>query len=161
MTQQTEFMPSVELHGTTQLANQAISWLNAIPASAIALVARIGIAGLFWRSGQTKVEGWQVTDSAIYLFEEEYALPLLPPELAANMAAAAEHLFPVLLIVGLASRFSAGALLAMTVVIQIFVYPGSWSDHFTWAAALIFLLARGPGVLSLDHLIHRRFGARS
>ena len=161
MTQQIESLPGVELHGITRLASHAISWLNAIPSSAIALVARIGVAGLFWRSGQTKVEGWQVTDSTIYLFEEEYALPLLSPELAANMATAAEHILPLLLIVGLASRFSAGALLAMTVVIQIFVYPGSWPDHFTWAAALIFLLARGPGALSLDHLILRRFGGGS
>jgi putative oxidoreductase len=140
-----------------RLAKTAIGWLNAIPSSAIALIARIGVAGVFWRSGQTKVEGWQITDSAIYLFEEEYALPLLPPELAANMAALAEHLFPVLLILGIASRFSAAALLAMTLVIQIFVYPGSWPDHFTWAAALVFLIARGPGTLSFDHLIGRRF----
>lgn len=160
MTQQTEFKPVVALYGTTRLSSKAISWLTALPSSAIALVARIGVAGVFWRSGQTKVDGWQITDSTIYLFEEEYALPLLPPELAANMAVVAEHLFPILLIAGLASRLSAGALLAMTIVIQIFVYPGSWPDHFTWAAALIFLLARGPGVLSLDHLIDRHFAAR-
>jgi len=160
MTQQTEAMPGVDVQGINRFANQVLSWLNVIPSSAISLVARIGIAGIFWRSGQTKVEGWQVTDSTIYLFEEEYALPLLPPDLAAYMAVVAEHLFPVLLIVGFASRFSAAALLAMTIVIQVFVYPGSWPDHLTWAAALIFLLARGPGVLSFDHLIHHYFSAR-
>jgi len=165
MTQQTEVKPVPALYSTTRPSNRAISWLNAIPTSAIALVARIGVAGVFWRSGQTKIDGWQITDSTIYLFEEEYRLPLLPPELAANLAVVAEHLFPILLILGLASRFSAAALLAMTVTIQIFVYPGSWPDHFTWATALIFLLARGPGVLSLDHLahrhlVHRHFGER-
>ncbi len=157
MTQYTEATQAIEGRNLTRIARTAIGWLNAIPSSAIALIARIGIAGVFWRSGQTKVDGWQVTDSAIYLFEEEYAVPLLPPELAANMAALAEHLLPMLLIVGLASRFSAAALLGMTLVIQIFVYPGSWPDHFTWAAALVFLVARGPGVLSIDHLIRKRF----
>ncbi len=156
----TDYLDATQAMGSrdpTRLAKTAIGWLNAVPSSAIALIARIGIAGVFWRSGQTKVNEWQVTDSTIYLFEEEYALPLLQPEFAANMAALAEHLFPVLLILGIASRFSAAALLAMTLVIQIFVYPGSWPDHFTWAAALIFLIARGPGALSLDHLIGRRF----
>jgi len=148
---------AMEGRDLTRLAKTATGWLNAVPSSAIALIARIGIAGIFWRSGQTKVDGWQVTDSTIYLFEEEYALPLLPPEIAANMAVLAEHAFPVLLILGIASRFSAAALLAMTLVIQVFVYPGSWPDHFTWAAALVFLIARGPGALSLDHLIAKRF----
>ena len=131
--------------------------LDAIPLSVIGLIARIGLAGVFWRSGQTKVEGWQVTDSAIYLFEEEYALPFLPPELAANMAALAEHALPVLLILGLATRFGAAGLLAMTAVIQIFVYPASWPDHFTWAAGLVFLIARGGGIFSADYLIRKRF----
>ena len=157
MTEHLEPTQAVDGRDLTRLAKASIGWLNAIPSSVIALIARIGVAGVFWRSGQTKVEGWQVTDSALYLFEEEYALPILSPEFAANMAAAAEHLFPVLLILGLASRFSAAALLGMTLVIQIFVYPGSWPDHFTWAAALVFLVARGPGTLSLDHLIGRRF----
>ncbi len=148
---------AMEGRDLTRLARTAVGWLNAVPSSAIALIARIGIAGIFWRSGQTKVDGWQVTDSTIYLFEEEYALPFLQPEFAANMATLAEHLLPALLILGLASRFSAAGLLAMTLVIQIFVYPGSWPDHFTWATALVFIVARGPGALSLDHLIARRF----
>ncbi len=129
--------------------------LDAVPASLLALVARIGVAGVFWRAGQTKVEGFSVTPSTYYLFREEYALPLLPPELAANLAALAEHVFPVLLLLGLASRLSALALLGMTLVIQLFVYPGSWPDHAVWAAALLLLAARGGGMLSLDHLLFR------
>jgi putative oxidoreductase len=106
----------------------------------------------------TKVEGWKVTDSTIFLFSDEYQLPLLSPTVAAHMAAYAEHFFPLLLFIGLGTRFSALALLGMTVVIQLFVYPGSWPDHALWAAALLFLIRRGGGVLSVDHLIARRLG---
>ncbi len=161
MTNYIDSSRGVENRDPTRLAKTAIGWLNAIPNSAIALIARIGVAGVFWRSGQTKVQGWQITDSTIYLFEEEYALPLLPPEIAAQMAVLAEHLLPILLVLGLASRLGAAGLLAMTVVIQLFVYPGSWPDHFTWAAALVFLIARGPGTFSLDPLIHRRYHSGS
>lgn len=126
---------------------------GAIPQDLIAFVARLSIAGTFWRSGQTKVEGLQVTDSAIYLFETEYRLPLLDPRLAAHLAALAEHLFPALLVIGLASRLSALALLGMTLVIEIFVYPDAWPTHGTWAACLLIIIARGPGRLSLDHWI--------
>lgn len=122
-----------------------------IPHDLIALVARLGIAGVFWQSGQTKVEGWHLSDSALYLFENEYRLPLVDPWLAAHMAAFAEHLFPALLVLGLASRLSALALLAMTLVIQVFVYPGAWPTHATWAACLLLLIAGGPGRLSIDH----------
>jgi putative oxidoreductase len=71
------------------------------------------------------------------------------------MSTIAEHVFPVLLIVGLASRLSALALLGMTAVIQIFVYPSGWPEHILWATALLIVIARGPGVISLDHLIWR------
>lgn len=130
--------------------------LGRIPDDAIAILARLSMAAVFWQSGQTKVEGWHVTESAIYLFQHEYALPLINPTVAAYMAAGAEHLFPVLLILGLASRFAALGLLVMTLVIEIFVYPGAWVIHATWAACLLFIVARGPGRLSLDHLIARQ-----
>lgn len=129
-----------------------------IPHDLIALVARLGIAGVFWQSGQTKIEGWHVSDSAIYLFENEYRLPLVDPWLAAHMAAFAEHLFPVLLVLGLFSRLAALALLGMTLVIQIFVYPGAWPTHGTWAACLLLLVARGPGRLSIDHWLAAALG---
>lgn len=147
--------------------------MNAIPHSLIALLARFSIAAVFWNSGQTKVEGlslnvisgefqlgWpHLSDSAIALFRDEYKLPFLPPGLAAPMAATAEHVLPVLLLLGLATRFSALGLLVMTLVIQLFVYPGAYATHGTWAAVLLYLVARGPGLLSVDHLLARHRGA--
>jgi putative oxidoreductase len=117
----------------------------------LALAARFGIAGVFWLSGRTKVEGWlTVSDNAVALFADEYKVPLLPPELAAHLAAYAEHAFPILLVLGLATRASALALLGMTAVIQIFVYPDAWPTHLVWATALLYLAARGAGRVSLD-----------
>ncbi len=136
---------------------RAIAVLDAIPQDAIALAARVFPAVIFWQSGQTKLEGWRISDNAIVLFREEYRLPLLDPVWAAHLAALGEHLFPLLLIFGLASRFAALALLGMTAVIQIFVYPDAWPTHGVWAVALLLVAARGPGRLSLDHLLARRW----
>ena len=97
------------------------------------------------------------SDSVVALFADEYRLPLIPPEIAAPMAAFAEHLFPILLLVGLATRFSALALLGMTLVIQVFVYPGAYPTHGVWAAVLLYLLAQGPGALSVDRWIATRW----
>ena len=109
------------------------------------------MAAVFWQSGRTKVDGWlTVNDSAIELFRTEYQLPLLPPELAAHLAAYAEHLFPLLLVLGLCTRLSALALLGMTLVIQVFVYPQAWPTHLVWATVLLYLAGRGAGGLSLD-----------
>jgi putative oxidoreductase len=108
------------------LVAAVVGLLARIPDDAIAILARLSMAAVFWQSGQTKVDGWHVTDSAIYLFQHEYALPLINPTLAAYMAAAAEHLFPVMLVLGLGARFAALGLLAMTLVIEIFVYPDAW-----------------------------------
>jgi putative oxidoreductase len=127
-----------------------------IPYALIAALARISVAAVFWQSGKTKLDGWRVSDNAVFLFREEYALPLIDPVWAAHLATFAEHFFPVLLVAGLASRFAAASLLAMTLVIQIFVYPDAWPTHGTWAACLLLVLARGPGLLTLDHLIARR-----
>jgi putative oxidoreductase len=141
-----------------------------IPHSLIAFVGRFSIAAVFWNSGQTKVEGlainlvsgefelgWpRLSDSAVALFADEYQLPLLAPTIAAPLAALAEHVLPILLLLGLATRLSAFGLLAMTLVIQLFVYPGAYSTHGTWAAVLLYLMARGPGVLSIDHWLARR-----
>jgi len=141
-----------------RLADRAIAAMSAIPDWLIALVARLSIAGVFWQSGQTKVEGFTVTENAVALFQDEYKLPLISPWLGAHLAAFAEHLFPVLLVIGLATRFSALALLVMTLVIQVLVYPSAWPTHGTWAACLLFIMARGPGMFSLDALIARRAG---
>jgi len=133
------------------------AFLDKIPQSLISLAARIFPAAVFWISGQTKVEGFHVTDNAIALFKDEYALPLIDPALAAKIAAFSEHFFPVLLVIGFASRLSALALLGMTAVIEIFVYPDSWPEHGVWATCFLIVIARGPGIFSLDHLLARRW----
>lgn len=138
-----------------------IESFDRIPYALVGLAARVFPAAVFWQSGQTKVEGWQVSDSAVYLFREEYKLPLVDPWLAAHLAAFAEHFFPMLLVIGLASRFAALALFGMTMVIEIFVYPDAWPTHGTWIACFLVVIARGPGLFSLDHWIARRFGAPS
>jgi putative oxidoreductase len=135
----------------------AVALAERIPSYVIGLVIRIGIADVFWRSGQTKVAGWHVTQMTTELFRNEYRVPLLPPEFAANMAALGEHLFSFLLVIGLASRLSALGLLCMTAVIEVFVYPENWPDHLLWAGCLLYVLARGPGAASLDTLIRKRF----
>lgn len=119
------------------------------------LLCRWGVAAVFWRSGRTKVTGFAINETTYDLFRDEYQVPLLPPELAAVLATVSEHLFPALLVIGLASRLSAAALLGMTLVIQVFVYPGSWPDHLLWASALVYVLTRGPGAVSLDHYVFR------
>lgn len=117
----------------------------------VPLAARLGIAATFFLSGRTKVDGvLAVNDGAVMLFREEYRLPVLDPVLAAHLAAYAEHLFPLLLVLGLFTRLSALALLAMTAVIQLFVYPDAWPVHLVWAASLLYLIAEGAGRLSLD-----------
>jgi len=135
----------------------AVRWADKFPSWLLGLIIRVGIADVFWRSGQTKVSGWHVTQTTMQLFRDEYKIPLLPPEVAANLASIQEHLFSVLLVIGLASRLSALGLLCMTAVIEIFVYPENWPDHLLWAGALLYVLARGPGELSLDALISRKF----
>ncbi len=154
-----------------QTVRAAIGLLERVPDTLIALVARFSIAAVFWNSGQTKVQGFVVnlvtgefqwgwprmSDSAIDLFKDEYKLPLIPPEFAAPLAATGEHVLPLLILIGLGTRFSALGLLGMTLVIQAFVYPGAYATHGTWAAVLLFLIARGPGKVSLDHWIAGRY----
>lgn len=131
--------------------------LDRIPHDAIALISRLSIGAVFWQSGQTKVEGWHVTDNAVYLFQTEYKLPLIDPWIAAHLAAFSEHFFPVLLVLGFASRLAALALLGMTLVIEIFVYPDAWPTHGTWAVCFLVIIAGGPGRISIDHFIARHF----
>lgn len=126
-----------------------------IPDSLILLAARIFPAAVFWQSGRTKMQGWTIRDATFFLFENEYALPLIPPDIAAYLATAAEHVFPVLLVLGLATRYAAAALLGMTLVIQLFVYPGAWATHGLWATCFLLLIARGGGAASLDHALGR------
>ncbi len=120
--------------------------------NALALIARIAVAAIFFYSARTKVEGLlTIKDSTFLLFTEEYKVPLLPPEFAAHLATYAEHLFPILLVLGLGTRLSALALFGMTAVIQIFVYPDAWPTHLTWAALMLYLIGRGGGAWAVDH----------
>jgi putative oxidoreductase len=126
---------------------------DALSQAALLLVARFGIAAVFFQSGRTKVEGMlSITDSTYELFRSEYALPFIDPVTAAHLATYSEHLFPLLLVLGLFTRSAALALLGMTCVIEIFVYPDAWPTHLSWAGLLLPLLVRGGGAWSLDRL---------
>ena len=126
----------------------------AIPEWLLPLVQRLGIAAVFFQSGRTKVEGlFTLTDSTFYLFQTEYRLPFIAPVPAAYISAASEHIFPILLVLGLFTRVSALALFIMTLTIEIFVYPDAWPTHLSWAAILLPLIARGGGRFSLDRLL--------
>jgi putative oxidoreductase len=127
-------------------------WLEAVPYWVLALPLRFGVAWIFWSSAQVKLINWQRT---IELFTEEYRLPLLAPQVAASMALSIEIAAPTLLILGLATRFVVVVLLAMTAVIEIFVYPEAWPTHIQWTAMMLVLLCRGAGKLSIDHLVWR------
>lgn len=139
-----------------QLLETGRSLAERIPYSLLALVARLGIANVFWTSGQTKVEGFHLRDATFVLFRDEYKVPLLPADIAAYLATTAEHVFPILLVIGFASRLSALALLGMTAVIQLFVFPDGWPEHILWFGLLLMIFARGPGAISLDHLLWSR-----
>ncbi|MDF0729554.1 DoxX family protein [Pseudomonas entomophila] len=150
--------PNTPTHGLRQrwnrLAEQVQAWLGD---SVLCLVARLGIASIFLLSGRTKVEGLlTITPSTYELFRTEYVLPLIPPHVAAHLATYAEHLFPLLLVLGLFTRLSALALLGMTLVIEVFVYPDAWPTHLSWAGLLLLLVARGAGKASLDRVLGLR-----
>lgn len=153
-----------------RLATGAHALMARIPESAIALLGRFSVAAVFWKSGQTKIEGFAIdivsghlelgvprlSASAVDLFRDEYQLPLLTPELAAVLATVGEHALPLLLLAGLGTRFAALGLLMMTAVIQLLVYPAAYPTHGVWAAVLLWLMVRGPGTVSLDHLLAGR-----
>jgi len=141
------------------------SWCCRLPNQLIILAARLAIATVFWRSAQTKFSGWQLlgqdwqffnlNQSTFSLFEYEYDLPIIDPEVGAYLATFAEFWLSLALVLGLFTRLSALALLGMTGVIQVFVYPDAWPTHILWAASLLFLIKHGGGVLSLDRLLIR------
>jgi putative oxidoreductase len=140
------------------LIGRALRWLDSVPYWLFAIPLRLAAATVFWTSAMTKLANW---NTAVQLFTEEYKVPLLPPELAAYMAVSIELTTPVLLVLGLATRAAALVLLGMTAVIEVFVYPQAWPTHIQWAAMLFVLLCRGPGKLSLDHLVQMRFSAQA
>lgn len=128
-----------------------------LPDAILLLVARLAAATIFFLSGRAKVEGWfTITDGTFDLFATDYALPFIPPHLAAYAATVSEHLFSALLVLGLFTRAGALGLLGMTLVIEVFVYPDAWPTHLGWAGLLLPLLAKGGGAVSLDHLLDRK-----
>ena len=131
---------------------QARAWLEAVPYWVLAVPLRLGVAWIFWNSAQVKLINW---DTTLTLFREDYRVPVLPPELAADMALAIELACPVLLVSGLFTRAAVVVLMAMTAVIQVFVYPEAWPTHLQWTAMMLVLLCRGAGLLALDHLLWR------
>jgi putative oxidoreductase len=140
------------------LYRRIVELANRIPLSLVQLAARLSVAHVFWNSAQSKLASWPVT---LQLFANEYHVPILPPDIAAPLATATELGGSVLLILGLFSRIAALALLGVVAVIQLFVFPGSWGEHSLWASLLLLILARGAGVLSLDHLAARYFTERN
>ena len=150
MTEATSYH-SPQARGRSPLALIARFGEMLFPLSVILLMQRFAVAAIFFFSGRTKVEGWfTLTDSAFELFRNEYKLPLISPEVAAYIATTAEHIFPALLVLGLFTRVSALALLAMTLVIQLFVYPDAWPTHLSWAGLLASLIALGGGRFAVD-----------
>ena len=137
-----------------RLADRLERWIGI---DAVLLVGRVAIGAVFFLSGRTKVSGvLDVTDQAVSLFRDEYRLPLVDPALAAHVAAYAEHALPLLLVLGLGTRAAALGLLAMTAVIEVFVYPDAWPTHLSWAAPLLLIAARGGGAWSLDRVLGLR-----
>jgi putative oxidoreductase len=128
--------------------------LERFPLSIIQLAMRVGVGAVFFKAGLLKYNSWEFT---VQLFRDEYKVPLLDPAVAAQLAMVQELSVPVLLFLGLATRLATLPLLGMIAVIQTFVYPGAWTEHLVWSSILVFLLTRGPGALSLDRLIDRRF----
>jgi putative oxidoreductase len=131
--------------------------LTRVPLSLHQLLFRLAVAGVFLRAGVIKVSNWDVT---LALFRDEYQVPVLPPEVAAVLAATFEVGCSVLLVIGLLTRLATLPLLAMIATIQLFVYPSAWPEHLVWASILFFLLTRGAGRISVDHLIAGARGRR-
>jgi putative oxidoreductase len=145
-------------NGLLNLFVRARDLLESVPYALLALPLRAAVATVFWNSGTTKLASWETTLS---LFADDYKLPLIPPEIAAPMAASIELTMPVLLVFGVFTRGAALVLLGMTTVIEVFVYPQAWPTHIQWAAMLLILLCRGPGRISIDRLVAKRFGIGS
>jgi putative oxidoreductase len=129
--------------------------LERFPLAIVQLLMRVAVGLVFFRAGLLKAASWEIT---VKLFEDEYKVPLLPPEIAARMAMTQELTLPILLFLGLATRIATLPLFGMLFVIQTFVYPEAWGDHLLWGSMLLFLLVRGAGPLSLDHLWFGRKG---
>jgi len=138
--------------GVRPILVRIVNELGRFPLPVLQLMFRVAVAAVFFKSGLTKIASWELT---LQLFQDEYAVPLLPVPLAATLATTMELSMPVFLTLGLFARLAALPLLGMTLVIQLFVYPENWAEHLMWASLLLFIVTRGAGALSLDHLIRR------
>lgn len=136
----------------------ARDWLARFPIWILQLGMRIGVGMVFFKAGLLKYSSF---DSTVQLFQDIYKVPLLSPGTAARITTSFELAFPVLLFAGLATRLATLPLLAEIAVIEIFVFPlTAWSDNLFWGTVLIFILTRGPGVVSIDYLIDRYLAKR-
>jgi len=170
MTDRIRFNPRPASNSLMEAVNAGIAVLEMIPMSLILLAARIGIGMVFLKSAFTKVVDWSLwealtfqltlADNTYMLFEYEYAVPVLPFETAAYLATYAESWLPLFLFIGLFTRAAALGLFGMTLVIQVFVYPHLWAEHLFWAAALMLIMARGPGIVSVEHWLGRALAGR-
>jgi putative oxidoreductase len=151
--------PANVLRQIATITSCANAVMSRIPDGLLQLLARVAIAPTFFRSGQAKINGFSVNDSTVFLFEHEFGMPF--PVLSAHLAALAENILPVLLVVGFATRLSALALFVMTIVIQIVAPQGFWTFHILWFAVLLYVVAKGPGQVSVDHLIDRAYRNRT
>jgi len=142
--------------GIIAAIERVIRWLERVPYSLLALPLRLAVATVFWNSGTTKLANW---DATLQLFEDDYKVPLLPPDFAAHLGASIELTTPVLLVLGFLTRPAALVLLGMTTIIEVFVYPQAWPTHIQWAAMLLVLLCRGGGGYSVDHWLARWLGS--
>jgi putative oxidoreductase len=154
-------MTTAAYEGTAADPRPGLSgWLDRlaqVPLSLHQLLFRLGVASVFLKAGLIKASSWE---STVALFREEYRLPGFPAELAAALATTFELGCSTLLILGLGTRLAALPLLGMIATIQLFVYPSAWPEHLVWGSILLFLLTRGSGAVSLDHLIARAWGRR-
>lgn len=140
--------PLIRAYGRLETRLMTLDWLKGLPLLAI----RLFLAQFFFFSGLTKIKSWTTT---IALFQDEYHVPILPPELAATLSVTAELSLPVLLVVGLFSRFAAVGLFCMTVVIELFVYPGTAENYFIMLLSGA-IIANGSGLFGADYWLARK-----
>ena len=140
-----------------ELIKRVVRLYEKIPLDVVALAARFAVGLVFFKSGLTKIDGFSIKPSTFFLFENEYSVPFMPPVMSAYVGTLSELILPILLWIGLGTRISATMLLGMTAVIQIFNYPNAYSIHALWAVSLLYLMVKGPGVLSVDHFLRKKF----
>lgn len=149
---------SIAVRRVIAAQRRVASVLDRFAAPVVDLAVRVMIGLVFFNSGRQKLQDW---DSTVFLFAEEYKVPLLPPEAAATLGTTFELVMPLFLFAGLAARLAALPLLGMALVIQFVLGAANPAydsmEHFYWMALLLLIVVRGPGTLSVDHVIKRQF----